>query len=289
VVQQGHETAANRYLVYLRMLFGWARKRKLVEADPTRDVDKPGAESSRTRVLTLEEIRAIWQATTQANEGDLFASIVKVLLLTGQRRNEVAGMRWSEVDLRGALWSLPAERCKNGRPHLVPLSAPVAVILEERRAEQKGIGLKDEEEKPTDLVFTTNGKTPFSGWIRSKARLDGRVGKALEEVNPSGSPAPAVAAWTLHDLRRTLVTRMSEDLRVQPHVVEAVVNHVSGTRAGVAGIYNRALYLDERRSALDAWGRYVLRTAGLPEPENVVELRHARPDSPDSAPASVHA
>lgn len=192
-------------------------------------------------------------------------------MLTGQRRNEVAGMAWSEIDLPGALWSLPPERCKNGRPHLVPLSAPVFALLEEREAEQEAIKLKDAEGNPTPLVFTSNGKTPFSGWSRSKRRLDQRVAEAFAAAKPGADPVP----WTLHDLRRTLVTRMSEDRRIQPHVVEAVVNHVSGTRAGVAGVYNRALYMDERRSALHAWGRYVLRTAGVVGPDEVVELRQA--------------
>jgi integrase len=241
--------------------------------DPTADVDKPGAEASRERVLGLDELRAIWAATaaTQSNKGDLFAGIVKVLALTGQRRNEVAGMAWAELDLEAALWSLPAERCKNGHPHLVPLSAPMVALLEERKSEQKAMGLKDKDGNPTPLVFTSNGKTPFSGWSRSKRRLDQRVAESFEAANPGANPVP----WTLHDLRRTLVTRMSEDLRIQPHVVEAVVNHVSGTRAGVAGIHNRALYIDERRSALDAWGRYVLRIAGVVGPDEVVELSQA--------------
>ena len=253
LVEQGHETAANRYLVYLRMLFGWAVERGILTEDPTLKVAKPGAESSRARVLTLDELRAIWHATapTQANKGDLFASIVKVLILTGQRRNEVAGMTWAELDMPSGLWTLPEARAKNHREHLVPLAAPVLDILRERQAEQTAMGMK------TAFVFTTTGTAPFSGWSRSKARLDARAG---------------VAAWTLHDLRRTLVTRMGEDLRIAPHIVEAVVNHV-GTRAGVAGVYNRAIYLDERKAALDAWAGYILRIVGEVETDNVVELR----------------
>ncbi len=253
LVEQGHETAANRYLTYLRMLFGWARKRGILTADPTLEVEKPGAESSRARVLSLDELRAIWHATapTQANKGDLFANIVKVLILTGQRRNEVAGMAWSELDLNAGLWTLPEARAKNHREHLIPLAAPVLDILRERQAEQTAMGMK------TSFVFTTAGDAPFSGWSRSKARLDARAG---------------VADWTLHDLRRTLVTRMGEDLRIPPHIVEVLVNHV-GTRAGVAGVYNRALYLDERQAALDAWAGYILRIVGEVETDNVVELR----------------
>jgi len=253
LVDEGKETAANRYLTYIKMLFGWALDRGIVKADPTDRVKKPGMEQSRARVLTPSELRAIWQATapTQAGKGDLFASIVKVLSLTGQRRTEVAGMRWSEIDLGAHLWTLPGDRTKNHREHLVPLSEPVLAILEERKAEQAAMGMD------TALVFTSTGKTPFSGWSKSKARLDGRA-----KVEP----------WIIHDLRRTLVTRMAEDLRIPPHVVEAVVNHVSGARAGVAGVYNRAIYLDERRSALNAWADYVLRLVGEVETDNVVEL-----------------
>lgn len=253
LVEQGKETAANRYLTYLKMLFGWALDRGIIEVDPTDRVKKPGSEQSRARVLAPAELHAIWHATapTQANKGDLFTAIVKVLMLTGQRRNEVAGMRWSEIDLDARLWTLPGERTKNHRAHLVPLSESVVQILRDRQAEQAAMGMD------TPLVFTSSGKAPFSGWSRSKARLDGRA---------------KTASWTLHDLRRTLVTRMAEDLRIPPHVVEAIVNHVSGTRAGVAGVYNRALYLDERRSALDAWAGYVLCLVGEAEADNVVEL-----------------
>jgi len=253
LIARGHETAANRYLVYLRMLFGWAVDRGILAEDPTARIKKLGAEHSRERVLTLDELNAIWTATepTQGNKGDLFEGIVKVLMLTGQRRTEVAGMCWSELDLDAKLWSLPGERCKNHRPHLVPLSAPAVYILEGRKAEQKAMEMK------TALVFTSTGEAPFSGWSRSKARLDGRA---------------KIAPWTLHDLRRTLVTRLSEDLHIQPHIVEAVVNHVSGSKAGVAGTYNRALYLEERRTALDAWAAYVLRIVGETDTSNLVQL-----------------
>jgi integrase len=109
----------------------------------------------------------------------------------------------------------------------------------------------------TDYVFTSFGPRPFSGWSKSKDRLDGRAN---------------IAPWTLHDLRRTLATRMAEDLRILPHVIEATLNHVSGARAGVAGTYNRALYLDERRMALDAWAAHVLRLVGESDAKNVVQL-----------------
>jgi integrase len=255
LVERGAEVMANRTLAYLGMLCAWAMDREIIKTDPTDGVKKPGAEQSRERVLSPVELRAIWQATapTQANHGDLFEGIIKVLMLTGQRRDEVAGMRWSEID--GATWTLPAIRTKNHREHVVPLSAPVLAILAERKVEQEALRMR------SDFVFTSFGPKPFSGWSKSKARLDGRA---------------TIAKWTIHDLRRTLVTRMAEDLHIPPHVIEATINHVSGVRAGVAGTCNRALYLDERKRALDAWASYVLRLVGETEERNVTALPAAR-------------
>ncbi|WP_295387886.1 site-specific integrase [uncultured Thiodictyon sp.] len=254
LVERGSEVMANRTLAYLGMLCAWCVDREIIKADPTDGIKKPGAEQSRARVLSPAELRAIWQgvAPTQVNHGDLFAGIIRILMLTGQRSEEVAGMRWVELD--GDTWTLPASRTKNGRGHIVPLSAPVLAILAERRAEQAAMKMQ------TEFVFTSFGPRPFSGWSKSKARLDGRAN---------------IAAWTIHDLRRTLATRMAEDLRIPPHVIEATINHVSGSRGGVAGTYNRALYLDERKTALDAWAGYVLRLVGDAETTNVVEFAKA--------------
>ncbi|SDX55552.1 tyrosine-type recombinase/integrase [Thiocapsa roseopersicina] len=255
---RGAEVMANRTLAYLSMLFGWALQREIIAADPTEHVKKPGAEQSRERVLTLEEMRAIWKATepTQANHGDLFAGIVRTLMMTGQRREEVGGMRWSEID--GETWTLPDERTKNHREHIVHLSAAVLAILKERKAEQEAMGIKSEFVFTTGIQRKGNPPSSFSGWSKSKERLDRRA---------------EIAAWTLHDLRRTLATRMAEDLNIPPHVIEATINHVSGSRAGVAGTYNRALYLPERRAALDGWAGYVLQIVGETEaPDNVVSM-----------------
>lgn len=253
LVERGSEVMANRTLAYFSMLFGWALNREIITVDPTARIKKPGAEQSRERVLTLEEMRAIWQGTepTQANHGELFTGIVRILMLTGQRREEVGGMRWSEID--GATWTLPAERTKNHREHVVHLSEPVLAILEERKAEQAAMGIK------SAFVFTSFAvrPAPLLGLEQEQGRLDGRA---------------AIAAWTLHDLRRTLATRMAEDLDIPPHIIEATINHVSGARAGVAGTYNRGLYLPERRAAMDAWTGYVLRIIGEIQAGNVVEM-----------------
>jgi integrase len=278
LTKRGAEVMANRALAYLHLLFGWAVDRGIIETDPAERVKKPGAERSRERVLSVEELRAIWHGTAP-EPGELFGPIVRLLLLTGQRRAEVAGMRWSELTDGFVLpangeqsgepatcpaWILPADRTKNRREQIVPLSEPVQAILATRKAEQAPLvevaahaareaGL----DAAPDFVFTSHWLTPFSGWSKCKARLDARIG---------------IASWTLHDLRRTLATRMAEDLHIPPHIVEAVLNHVSGSRAGVAGTYNRSLYLRERRAALDAWAGYVLRIVGEVEAGNVVEL-----------------
>jgi integrase len=244
---RGADVMANRLLAYLRLLFKFAQSRRIVTGNPAAAVAKPGAETARARVLTLEELRVIWQATDDDN---LFSGIVRLLMLTGQRRDEVAGMRWSEVE--GDTWKLPAERTKNHRAHVVHLSESALAILEARRAEQAAMGMA------TSYVFTSAGPAPFSGYSKSKARLDSR--------------APLPAPWRLHDLRRSFVTHCADRLRIAPHVIEATVNHVSGSKAGVAGVYNRAEYLDERRAALDAWAGFLMRVVGETDTRNVVEL-----------------
>ena len=263
---RGAETMANRLLAYLRLLFKWSRSRRIIATDPSGDVAKPGAERSRSRVLTLDELRVLWQATvpTANHRGDLFGPIIRALLLTGQRKTEVGAMRWSEID--GDTWTLPPERTKNHRPHVVPLSQPMLAILDARRAEQAAIGIK------TPFVFATSGQPlpdgtrsdpkPFAQWSRAKARIDAR--------------APLPAPWRLHDLRRAMVTHCADKLHIAPHVIEATVNHVSGAKGGVAGIYNKAQYLDERRTAMDAWAGFLLHVVGEDEASNVVALERAR-------------
>jgi len=257
IVERGAETMANRTLAYLKLLFGWAANRGIIETDPTAGIKKPGHETSRDRVLSLDELRIIWQATE--SDHTQFNSIVRLLLLTGARLREVAELAWREIDAEARTWTLPAARAKNHREHMVPLSEPALSILEARRETQRTLGTAPK------LAFTTTGTTPFSGFSRAKALLDKRIAKAKPDMEP----------WRLHDLRRSVATHMAEELRIAPHVIEAALNHVSGTKSGVAGIYNRALHLDERRVALDTWADYLLRLVGDIESSSVVQLRVA--------------
>jgi integrase len=188
-------------------------------------------------VLSPLELSAVWQ---EAGGGD-YAAIVKLLILTGQRREEVGGMLWSEIDLDGSIWRIRADRTKNGLPHDLPLSQPAVAILRDR-----------EKQERRDLVFGT-GDGSFQGWSNAKSALDTRVVKRLRRKDKKAPLAP----WRLHDIRRTVATRLA-DIGVLPHVVEAILNHISGHKAGVAGIYNRASYAAEKRLALDLWAEHVV-------------------------------
>ena len=208
-------------------MYAWAIGEGLCETNPVDGTNKADEGKPRDRVLSDKELAAVWNA---APEGD-YGSIVKLLMLTAQRRDEIGSLRWSEIDTEAKTITLPASRTKNGREHVIPLSAQALAIIKAtpQRANR-------------DLVFGS-GDGGYSGWSKAKAAMDEKLGKG-------------VAGWTLHDLRRTGATRMA-DSGVQPHIIEAVLNHVSGHKEGVAGIYNRAAYEPEKRAALDTLGSYI--------------------------------
>jgi integrase len=237
IAKQNGPYEANRARAALSALYSWAMGEGLADRNPIIGTNKAIDEIARDRVLSPAELSAIWQ---EAGTGD-FATIVKLLVLTGQRREEVGGMLWSEVDLDGSIWSILAERTKNGLPHDVPLSQPAAAILRARAKHER-----------RDLVFGI-GAGSFQGWGKAKSALDERVLARLREKNNNAHTPP----WRLHDIRRTVATRLG-DLGVLPHVVEAVLNHVSGHKAGVAGVYNRAAYAAEKRMALDLWAEHLV-------------------------------
>jgi integrase len=243
MVERGSAGAANNTLAYLRKFFNWCTDKDLIEIPPTDRIKKPGPTNVGHRVLTLEECADVWRAFDA--EGGAFGDLFKLLLLTGQRRSEVGGMRREELadlDGKSPTWNISAIRTKNARPHIVPLSKPAVEIIQSRPE----IGDKG-------LFFTNTGKAPVSGYGRAKQRIDAWIAKDRENQE-----RPTIPPWTLHDLRRTMVTIMNENLGVAPHVVEACVNHISGgAKAGVAGVYNKALYLDDRRKALVAWAELV--------------------------------
>jgi integrase len=235
---------ANRVRSSLQAFFNWAIDEGLADANPAAGSKSRNPEKSRDRVLTDAELKAIWQATD--NDRD-YSAIIRLLMLSGCRRDEIGGLRWAEF--AGDRIELPAERTKNARPHAVPLSALARAILEGR---PRG-----------DREYVFGRAKGFSGWSVSKDALDAELGGK-------------VAAWTHHDLRRTAATRMA-DMGIQPHIIEAVLNHVSGHKAGVAGVYNRATYAPQMQHALDAWaGRLLEIVEGRPKKSSVVPLRASR-------------
>lgn len=244
--------AANRSRATLFNLMEWSVSQGLIEANVVASTKRPAKERARERVLSVAELREIWDATE--GSGD-YNAIARLLILTGQRREEVGGMRWSELDLEAAMWSLPSERTKNGLPHLVPLPRQAVEILQ-RFVPQ------EEKEKDRKFVFG-KGEGAYSGWSRSKKRLDRKIlarrRTKLEEAGGDPSEAKPFELWQFQrDIRRSVVTGMNELGIGAPHVVEAIVNHVSGeAKRGVAGVYNKAQYLKERTTALQSWANYL--------------------------------
>lgn len=223
--------AANRARIALSSFFTWAMREGLAEINPVVGTNRPIEERSRDRVLSDNELARIWAACRD----DDYGWIVRLLILTGQRREEVGGMSWEELDLQQARWNIPRSRTKNGLPHEVPLP-DAAIKLLQRRPRREG----------RQLVFGEAGG-PFQGWSKAKAALDKRILNGGLQIT----------AWRLHDIRRTVATRMA-DMGTLPHVIEAVLNHASGHKAGVAGVYNRATYAKEKRDAVDLWATHLL-------------------------------
>jgi integrase len=224
-------TARNRARSSLSSFFSWAIQEGLTETNPVQGTGRADAGASRDRVLTTDELRKLWRSLGD----DRFSNIIRLLLLTGCRRTEIGKLQWSEVDLTARVIVLPAHRVKNGREFTLPLSAQALVILE-----------RLPRRNSSDFIFAERG---FNDWDRCKQDLDQRAG---------------IAPWRLHDLRRTCATQLGE-LGVQPHHIEAILNHYSksavlalpGHRSGVAGTYNRAKYTDEMRSALQLYANWL--------------------------------
>lgn len=257
---RGAKVAVNRILANVRKLFAWAVERDIIEASPVAAVKAPAPETPRDRVLTDTELVAFWKAADTI--GYPFGPIFQLLLLTAQRRDEVAAALWAEFDLKAGAWEMPGARTKNGRAHIVPL-APEAIQILERIPRRAGSVLLF----PSAFARSPQAgpERPVSGFGRAKQRLDTAMLEELQKANPEAQLAP----WRLHDLRRTAATGMAR-IGIGPHVVEAVLNHASGFSAGVAGTYNRYSYADEKRAALDAWAAFAVKlTAAETEQKGV--------------------
>jgi integrase len=254
IVDRGSPIASNRVFSIFRKLCRWAAAREIIERSPCDGVQVRGTETPRDRVLDDRELRLIWAASDTL--GFPFGAIVKLLTLTGQRRGEVAGMRWSEIDLDKRIWSLPGERVKNKRPHVVPL-APAAVDI-----------LKGLPRFETDLLFPTReGSGPVSGFSAVKSRLDRAVAEAVEH-----DQSTPLAQWGFHDLRRSTASGMAR-LGVDLVVIEKTLNHVRGSFGGIVSVYQKFKYEDATRRALEVWAAHVeALVSGAPAATNVVEF-----------------
>lgn len=210
----------------MRPFFKWCSQRELIQSSPMDGLEPPKNLPSRDRVLSDAEVIAIWNATL---EPSVFHSFYRVLLLTGQRRDEVAGMTKRELDLGNGIWTIPGKRTKNGKEHTVHLSPLVVSILSKCEGE---------------FLFSTNGTSPIRGYSKAKRQLDARLDN--------------VAPWRVHDLRRTAASGMAR-LGYLPHVIERVLNHVSGSTGGLVGVYQRYDYLEDRKQALLSWSSYLER------------------------------
>ena len=224
---QRNAHASHRLLKTLKTFFRWCVGRALIDFSPAEGISSNYREVSRDRVLTDEELAAIIVAARQMQSP--YGGIIELLALTGQRRNEVARLRWDELDEKTRTWSIPGSRTKNKRTHIVHLS-------------EQAWGVIDARPKGT-FVFATGGEKPFSAFAKGKEAIDELCG---------------VSSWRVHDLRRTVVSGMAR-LGIPPHVADKILNHQAGTISGVAAVYQRHEFLAERKEALDRWGDHVAR------------------------------
>jgi integrase len=250
---------------YASVLFGWAHIRGDISDNPLRSMAKPEAPKARDRVLSNIEIREVWNASQELSHP--FGHLVRLLILTGQRRSEVAELIWSELDRSTATWTIPANRSKNDVAHIVPLSDLAIAELDQLAERVLGKPQKEDQfDWPKEgFVLTTTGRSPVSGISKAK--------RALDEAISTASRGQPLLAWRLHDLRRTLATGFQR-LGVRFEVTEAVLNHISGAKGGVAGIYQRHDWKEEKRAALQVWASHIRQ---LEEPifdQKVVELRN---------------
>lgn len=230
IVKRGKVSAARHAFAAIRRFFNWMVEQGRIPASPCAGLKPPGRHVSRDHVLTDDELATIWRHT--GKHEDTAHTIIRLLLLTAQRTGEVCGMAWDEIDFGERVWTMAGSRTKNHKPHAVPLTDTALAIL------------KSIPRTESPFVFPARGKPlqPYAGYTKPKMALDAASG---------------VTGWTLHDLRRTAATGMAR-AGMQPHIIERVLNHVSGTFAGVAGVYNRFQYMPEMREALALWERHVL-------------------------------
>ncbi|MCH9050075.1 MAG: tyrosine-type recombinase/integrase [Proteobacteria bacterium] len=262
LVKEGKPYAAERTVTELKRFFRWCVDQGKLDASPAALVASPfgkGERKPRKRKLDEKEIGILWPAFEVMAYP--FGHYLESLLVTGQRRSEVATMRWPEIDLDKKRWTIPAEKTKSEREHIVPLSSLALDILE-------ACPRFDDEHEKNDYVFSsTGGSRPISGFSKLKNIIDVEAKKIAEKTS-----APTVENWRLHDFRRTMTTMLAE-IGIKPHILGAVINHSPGSLHGVTAIYNLYEYLPEKKHALEAWGRKIGSIIRPEADEKVVPIR----------------
>jgi integrase len=229
ISRKNGQVAAARARAAISAMFSWAMGQGLAENNPVVGTTRPAVLPERSRVLSDPELLAVWKATGEPTE---FNRIVRLLITTGQRRSEVGGMTFGECDLDRATWTIPSERAKNGREHTLPLGS---LALDVIRSVPEVVG--------RELLFGRSARG-FTSWHEHKRALDARLGDRVRE-------------WTLHDLRRTVATRLG-DLGAEPHVIEMLLNHQGGHKRGVAGVYNKSKYERAVKAAVAMWNNHII-------------------------------
>jgi integrase len=263
LIEERSPSAAVKAHKWLRTLLSWAEKRDDITASPMETLGAPGTDAERERWLKeWWELKAVWLGADAMPEP--YRSFVQALMLTGQRLREVAGMRWSEVDLAAAVWIIPGARTKNKADHLVPL-APVMVTLL--------TALHPDPKLRKGPVFTTGGEKPINGFSKPKAKLDGEVGKALGKIDTG--ELPMLQPWVFHDLRRTFSSGLQALGFSHDHIHAALNQLADGKRAKLQRTYQRYEYQAEKATMMQAWARHLTGTVSG-EIGNVVTLAAAR-------------
>lgn len=242
IEQRGAPVAANKTLKSIKTFLRWCVGRAVLDQSPAEGVPLPAKEVARDRVLDDHELAQVILAARKI--GGPYGGIVELLALTGQRREEVAGLNWQELDLEHRVWTISKSRTKNAKAHVVHLSDQALAVL--KRADQRG-----------PLVFSLLGTKPFQEFSRAKSLLDKLSG---------------VTGWRLHDLRRTCVSGMAR-LGIAPHIADKILNHQAGTISGVAAVYQRHKFLAERRAALDLWGAHIGKLLGQRTHDSRMDLK----------------
>lgn len=261
---KGKVGSSRNLFAVLRRLFRWAVSEGDIDVSPLNGMEPPPLPTKRDRVLSDAELKLVWDASEKL--GYPFGPFVRMLIITGQRLEEVSALEWSELEKAAAMWTLPADRAKNGTASMIPLSTLAAKELDALAKRSK----RKDGWPRTGFLFSTTGETSISGYSKAKLRLDKEIAALAKDDEDIG----AIAPWRFHDLRRTLATGMQR-LGVRFEVTEAILNHVSGSKSGVAGVYQRHDWGPEKKASLQAWSDHLAGLLVDNDTTNVFSIRDA--------------